>query len=294
MEEALNALPIIHSLPNQDGARQVPWQWDRVFTAVKRCPVCDRKFHPNVWFNPDGKPIRSQAEIEWNRQVCCSRDCAKKSIHQKCAEQKAKRKASMAPSPLPWTIRYQSVAKICQCCGAEFFPWFHNGRPMRESDWNRKKYCSISCLRKVENPMFQEKTRRKVQETLRRIHYRPTVIGGNGRAMPVPQYLLSEMLHAETEYSVTTTARQRQEGASNCYKLDVAIPFLRLGIQLDGVSHFTKKIRRTDKRIRKWLAELGWSVLHVSNSKARELCTTCKSKDTLLTMLTGSWFTTAI
>ena len=54
-----------------------------------------------------------------------------------------------------------------------------------------------------------------------------------------------------------------------------------------------RKIRESDRNTRRWLAELGWSVLHISNSKALALCTICKSRDTLLTTLTESWFTTA-
>lgn len=187
MEKVSNAPPTTRSSPNPDGVRQAPWQWERVYSAVKTCPVCGKDFHPNIWFDQNGKPVRCQME----------------------------------------------------------------------TDWKLRKYCSREC---------QSMARRQ----------------------------LAQILNAETEYPISTTAQQHHAGASHCYKLDVAIPFLRLGIQLDGGSHFAKKIRKTDKRIREWLAELGWSVLHISNSKALELCTICKSRDTLLSMLTESWFTTAI
>jgi hypothetical protein len=142
--------------------------------------------------------------------------------------------------------------------------------------------------------MFRPGVAEKVSHALKRMGHKPMIHGGNGTSLTTPQQVLAEILSAETEYPVTTTKKQRHAGASNCYKLDVAIPFLRLGIQLDGGSHFAKKIRKTDKRIREWLAELGWSILHISNSKALVLCTICKSRDTLLSMLTESWFTTAI
>ena len=142
--------------------------------------------------------------------------------------------------------------------------------------------------------MFLPGVVEKMSETLKAIGHQPLIHGGNGRTLSFPQEQLAQILNAETEYPISTTAQQHHAGASHCYKLDVAIPFLRLGIQLDGGSHFAKKIRKTDKRIREWLAELGWSVLHISNSKALELCTICKSRDTLLSMLTESWFTTAI
>jgi len=141
--------------------------------------------------------------------------------------------------------------------------------------------------------MFSDAIKQKVSEKLKEIGHKPPIQGGNGKPMPIPQKLLSDALNAETEYPVITTEKQRNEGASNCYKLDVAIPYLHLGIQLDGSGHSSRKARRTDKRIRNWLAELGWSVLHISNSKVLKLCSICKSPDTLLTSLAEHWFTIA-
>ena len=258
MEKVSNAPPTTRSSPNPDGVRQAPWQWERVYSAVKTCPVCGKDFHPNIWFDQNGKPVRCQMETDWKLRKYCSREC------QSMARRQPRENRDQANQSMNWKQRARTAVKTCLCCGKEFRPRFYHLRPMSESAWNLQRFCSISCSR------------------------------GNGRTLSFPQEQLAQILNAETEYPISTTAQQRHAGASHCYKLDVAIPFLRLGIQLDGGSHFAKKIRKTDKRIREWLAELGWSVLHISNSKALELCTICKSRDTLLSMLTESWFTTAI
>ena len=287
METLLNAPPTTRSSLNPVGVQRAPWQWERVFSAVKTCPVCGKDYQPHVWFDPNGNPIRCQMEKAWLLRKYCSPQCLKNAKRHPASGNAAKPQES-------WRQRARMAVKICLCCGKEFRPRFYHMQPMSEKMWGLQDFCSISCSKKVKNPMFLPGVVEKVSATLKAIGHKPLVHGGNGRVLPLPQELLAQLLEAETEYPVTTTAQQRHAGASHCYKLDVAIPFLRLGIQLDGGSHFAKKIRKTDKRIRVWLAELGWSVLHVSNSKALELCTICKSRDTLLTMLTESWFTTAI
>lgn len=288
MEKVSNAPPTTRSSPNPDGVRQAPWQWERVYSAVKTCPVCGKDFHPNIWFNQNGKPVRCQMETDWKLRKYCSREC------QSMARRQTRENRDQANQSMNWKQRARTAVKTCLCCGKEFRPRFYHLRPMSESAWNLQRFCSISCSKKVENPMFLPGVVEKMSETLKAIGHQPLIHGGNGRTLSFPQEQLAQILNAETEYPISTTAQQRHAGASHCYKLDVAIPFLRLGIQLDGGSHFAKKIRKTDKRIREWLAELGWSVLHISNSKALELCTICKSRDTLLSMLTESWFTTAI
>ena len=292
MEKSSNVPPTTRSSPNRAGAKQAPWQWDRVFSAVKTCPVCGKVFHPDVWFDPNGNPTRCQMEKAWLLREYCSPQCLK--IAKTHLRERYPALGNAVKTQESWRQRARMAVKICLCCGKEFRPRFYHMQPMAEKMWNLQDFCSISCSKKVENPMFLPGVVEKVSATLKAIGHKPLIHGGNGRALTFPQEQLAQLLEAETEYPITTTAQQRHAGASHCYKLDVAIPFLRLGIQLDGGSHFAKKIRKTDKRIREWLAELGWSVLHVSNSKARELCTICKSRDTLLTMLTESWFTTAI
>ena len=281
MEEQSDAPQTIHSLPQKDGAEPRPWASERIYTAVKTCLACGKEFHPRIIARKKHGLLRKTTESEFNRRKFCSPECR---------EDWQRQQGILKNS---WRTRAKTAVKNCLCCGKEIRPRFYHGKPMREDAWNRTKYCSISCSKKVENPMFSESVKQKVSEKLKELGHKPPIQGGNGKTMPLPQKLLSEALNAATEYPVITTENQRNEGAAHCYKLDVALPYLRLGIQLDGAGHSCRKVRRTDKRIRNWLAELGWSVLHISNSRVLELCSTCKSPVTLLSSLTESWFTTA-
>ena len=235
-----------------------------------------------------GKPVKCPSEATWLERKYCSKACRRTGLQQTLRDAR--------DAEHPWSEIARTQVKTCQCCGKEFRPRFYHGTPMSRTAWERTRFCSISCAKKVENPMFRPEVVQKVSDTLREIGHKPAIHGGNGTYLTLPQERIADALGemAETEYPVSTTRHQRAEGASSCYKLDVAIPYLRLGIQLDGGSHLSRKIRESDRNTRRWLAELGWSVLHISNSKALALCTICKSRDTLLTTLTESWFTTAI
>lgn len=68
-------------------------------------------------------------------------------------------------------------------------------------------------------------------------------------------------------------------------KLDIANPNLKIAIEIDGNSHAMIRKRKADKKKVEFLLRKGWSVLHLSNAKSLWLCSTCKSKDTLLTTL---------
>lgn len=283
MEKRLNAHQTTHSLLNMDGKKQKPWKWDRIFLAEKICPVCKNIFKPKIQMNAQGKFTSCEDEVKWNSRITCSTQCSQ--ILQK---QKNLQNQNL------WSTRALSETKRCLCCGKEIRPKIYKNRPMSQKAWNLQRFCSISCSKKVENPMFLAGVVEKVSMKLKEIGHQPRIQGGNGKKLTKAQQVLLKKLNAVPEYAVITTEQQRIDGAANCYKLDVALPSMMLGIQLDGNTHQSKNIRNVDKRRRRYLVELGWSILHVSNSRALELCTICKSKDTLLTMLTGSWFTIVI
>lgn len=291
MEKQSDAPEIILSSPMEDGKKQRSWRGDRVFSAVKTCAICGKLFHPRIWKNVHGETCYFP-ESRWEKQKYCSPKCQ----HQSMSVPKKRHIPVTKSFRVTWKTEALTVTKHCLCCGKEMRPLFYHGEPQSRAMWNKKKFCSISCSKKVENPMFRKETVQKVSQILKEIGNKPIIRGGNGTPLTIPQMQLANALGAmaETEYVLITTEKQRNEGASHCYKLDIAIPHLRLGIQLDGNSHVSKKTRETDKRIRVWMTELGWSVLHISNLKALALCTICKSPEALLTMLTESWFTTAI
>lgn len=195
----------------------------------------------------------------------------------------------------PWSSeRSLSAEKACKLCGKLFRPWVKiqpDGKRSvcQEKLWNKQSYCSISCAKKHKNPMSNHQSRLKMKARLREIKHKPIKRGGNGGLLSLPQLAL---LHAlgegwESEYPVPL-GKPRQPGLPTCYKLDLANPERKIGIEVDGGSHATIERREQDARKASILSALGWCVYRVSNQKALELFSTFKSVDTLLTSLAGS------
>lgn len=287
MEQRSNARRTIRSSPKADGARREPWQWVRVFSAVKKCPTCGTEFRPKIYRDARGNPIKCEVESLWNRHVYCSQEC----------QWKGRRKPKPPKPPKPdrqpnlstWKEQAKTAKKICPCCGTEFRPRFYGERPVGRGLWNRQRFCSIRCAKLTENPAFENADRKSGWIPQRKK-------GGNGRGMPESQKRMLEILSdlAVAELPIVTTTEQRECGLPHALKPDVAIPSLKLAVELDGKSHRCFKVRDADKRKNLALVELGWSVLRLSNSRALWLCSTCKSREALLTSLTAFSSTTAI
>jgi len=164
----------------------------------------------------------------------------------------------------------------------------------QESLWKKQRFCSISCAKKVENPMWVPGVKEKVSQTLKAIGHAPRTRGGNGH-LTEPQIQLLKRLGKgwHPEY-VVVTDRPRPKGMPKNIKIDIANPNLKIAIELDGNSHATIKHRKADKKQMEFLLRKGWSVLRISNAKALWLCSTYKSKDILLTTLAEFLHTTVI
>ena len=191
--------------------------------------------------------------------------------------------------------RIHLVSKACSFCGKVFRPWIHrdeNGKiisAMPEQNWNTQLCCSISCSKKLKNPMSNHQIRLKMKQKLREIRHKPIKRGGNGQLLPLPQLAL---LHAlgegwESEFPVATKM-PRGSGYPTCYKLDIANPILMIGIEIDGGSHTTLERKDLDQKKSQFLVSLGWSIYRLSNEKALSLYSTFKSADILLTSLMES------
>ena len=252
-----------------------------MFSAVKKCPTCGTEFRPKIYRDAHGNPIKCEVESLWNRHVYCSQAC------QWIGRQKPK--PPRPPKPPTWKEIAKTEKKICPCCGTEFRPRFYGERPVGRGLWNRQRFCSIRCAKLTENPAFEnaDRTRGRIPRKWK---------GGNGRGMPEAQKRMLEILSdlAVAELPIVTTTEQRECGLPHALKPDVAIPSLKLAVELDGKSHKCFKVRDADKRKNLALVELGWSVLRLSNSRALWLCSTCKSREALLTSLTAFSSTTAI
>lgn len=122
--------------------------------------------------------------------------------------------------------------------------------------------------------------------------------GGNGQ-LTKPQILLAELLGLPMEH-VIPTAGAVGISLPPCYKVDLAVPHLKLAIEVDGKTHKTKKWRFLDHRKTEVLASLGWSVLRFWNEEVLQStsevvakiheCMTLRSKEitTTLPMMSSS------
>ena len=122
------------------------------------------------------------------------------------------------------------------------------------------------------NPMFRAVIRQKVSLKLKEMGHQPKRRGGNGTGPTLAErWLLQFCPNSIWNYPVATNKKPK-DGYPHCYKLDIAIPHLHLGIEADGSSHNgnshrTPKWRFLDKRNTAILAALGWTVLRFSNNQ---------------------------
>jgi hypothetical protein len=100
------------------------------------------------------------------------------------------------------------------------------------------------------------------------------------------------MLHAlgeewEPEMAIPT-GMPRESGYPTCYKIDLANPQKKIGLEFDGKSHCATERKAQDAKKDALLASLGWLVYRISNERALSLYSTCESAGTLLTSLMGT------
>lgn len=200
--------------------------------------------------------------------------------------------AGLRPGNWLWE-RSLIAKKTCKHCKTEFQPhrWKNKARRIyvqTEKSWGEQEYCSLSCVKKAANPMFEDSAREKVSATLKRMGHKPPVRGGNGKPLPAPQAALLRALGPgwEPELPIPTKI-PKGNGYPTCYKVDVGNSERRIAIEVDGKSHNTAERRKRDAKKTALLISLGWSVYRVPNTRALLLSSTCTSPGTLLTSLMG-------
>lgn len=124
---------------------------------------------------------------------------------------------------------------------------------------------------KNNNPMSMPETRKKVSTTLKKMGHKPSIIGGNGRGPTVYEQMLADMLGATINF-VVKTKQPRNSGYPTVYKIDVAIPEHKIGIEVDGFSHNCIERRKQDQKKTNFLRGLGWTVHRLLNKDVESLC----------------------
>jgi hypothetical protein len=124
-----------------------------------------------------------------------------------------------------------------------------------------------SARMRANNPMHRGDGREKMIATLHRMGWKPPVRGGNGTGATAAELAIAKALGWRMQV-VVPTKMPRDSGYPTCYKLDVAHETLKVGIEVDGMSHCTIKRKEQDRKKEDFLRGLGWIVLRVSNHQA--------------------------
>jgi hypothetical protein len=127
---------------------------------------------------------------------------------------------------------------------------------------------------RANNPMHNPASKAKMMTTLRAMGWMPPVQGGNGKPLPVAQMLLASALGWEMEVAVPTK-QPRGSGYPTCYKIDIGNKTLRVGVEVDGASHFSLERQLQDRKKEELLQSLGWKVLRFSNEDVIRNLTNC-------------------
>lgn len=119
---------------------------------------------------------------------------------------------------------------------------------------------------KRRNPMRVPATRAKMAATLRALGHGPSIRGGNGRPLSIPQAQLAKALGWPVEVIVVTGLRGKTpERYPTHYKLDIAHTELRVAIEVDGRSHCSR--RPLDAKKDHFLRSRGWTVCRFTNEQ---------------------------
>lgn len=129
-----------------------------------------------------------------------------------------------------------------------------------------RKHASARML--ARNPMRNKATRDKVTASLRAMGHKPRIRGGNGKGPTAMEARLHAALPTGWQMSLAVPTKQpRDSGYPPCYKIDLALPQIRLGIEVDGRSHCALSRQAQDAKKTAFLASLGWTVLRFTNAE---------------------------
>jgi len=129
------------------------------------------------------------------------------------------------------------------------------------------------------NPIYKPEVRRKAEMALRLRGYKE-LHGGNGQPIPLPQQILAAVLGWQTEYPVPVSSC-KMANHPTCYKIDIADPILKIGIEVDGESHRALRVKQADRKKDIYLASQGWRILRFRNKKVLQQLDTVLQEITL-------------
>lgn len=180
------------------------------------------------------------------------------------------------------------IEKRCEECGQAFqiFPAFAKTRrfcsrpcayrnPARKDRaskslsraWDHLSPEQRSAMNRGKNKMHDPAVRAKLSQTLRRIGHRPPVRGGNGQLTRPQKRLWLALGRDEWKVEHGVGIRPWVPGYPRCYKVDLALPSLKVAVEVDGLNHRNPKNMARDRKKEAKLMELGWRVFRLSNAE---------------------------
>ena len=156
----------------------------------------------------------------------------------------------------------ESRAKIAM--GRETFFKTEEGQRQRKVMSRRMQENNPSKDGNVVQKILQTRRERGSLDSLR--YHR----GGNGKLSPMQMLLLNKLRDLVVPELAISLGRPRQPGYPTSYKVDLAIPQVRLAIEIDGLGHNTQTARSKDAKKQAKLESLGWRVLRYSNQAILE------------------------
>jgi hypothetical protein len=205
-----------------------------------------------------------------------------------------------------WTYRRAHPKEIptltCVVCQKQFQPATRK-RALEIISQRERPFCSRECRKMVRSPECAAQMRRtnlrrrdKISQRMRTRNpiWMPGVLekvsralkgrtflarGGNGR-LTVPQTHLAKATGLPTEYAIGIPAEAKRyfQSPPTVYKVDLAEPSVKLAIEVDGLSHRTRKWKFLDARKTSILNWLGWTVLRFTNAEVLSDLTGCQQK----------------
>ena len=142
--------------------------------------------------------------------------------------------------------------------------------------WSGKKNPAAAERMRRENPMYDPVIREKARQAL--IGRTFLSRGGNGQ-LTSQQVALCQALglpESAMEYAIPTRkAKGHFPSLPTVYKVDLAIPEMKLAIEVDGKTHKMKKWKFLDQRKTEILNFLGWTVLRFWNEEVDQDLNRC-------------------
>lgn len=276
-------------------------------SVERQCEYCGKKFMAY----PQGKQTarfcsRSCARLNWSpeTETKVAESHRKKMVEKICLQcGKVFYIRSAGQTSANRKFCSQKCSAIYRFKGTELGREY--ARRMRQSGngWEGTKRPDVAERMIKHNPMANLETRERARKS--KLGQTFLSRGGNGTVTKQQEQLRQALglLEDTLEYPVLTAkAAAEFPSLPPCYKVDLAIPELKLAIEVDGRTHKEKRWRYLDQRKTAVLNHLGWTVLRFWNKEIDQdlnrcvqmvMSTILRLKETITTSPTEYSSTTA-